>query len=288
MFSANANSPERMQCMEVWGGNSPVARSFRTPGLKLWLHSRPYKGAESGGDVYYVSSCASGRITRFLLADVSGHGQKVAQMAAGLRDLMRQNINLIKQTRFVSEMNRQFVAHPQDGGFATALVCTYFAPSRTLQFCNAGHPMPLIYVARTSQWSLASERATVQRGSEFADAPLGVIEGGDYSLFSIQLSYGDMMLCVSDAYTEAVDSEGEQLGQNGLLRIVEQIDPSEPAEIIPKLIGRLTRTSSDNLASDDATALLFQCDGSKTTVQDNLLAPFRLLRPVRDKTVIHA
>jgi len=277
-----------MQCMEVWGGNSPVTRSFSTPGMKLWLHSRPYKGAASGGDVYYVSSCASGRITRLLLADVSGHGQKVAQVATGLRDLMRRNINLIKQTRFVSEMNRQFTADPQYGGFATALVCTYYAPSRTLQFCNAGHPTPLFYDARRSCWILATERANVERGSECADAPLGVIEGCDYSLFSMQLSYGDMLLCVSDAYTEANDSEGNQLGLKGLLRIVEQIDPSEPAEIIPKLIGRLKTASSDNLASDDATALLFQCDGTSTTVQDNLLAPFRLLRPVRDKTIIHS
>ena len=67
---------ERMHCMEVWGGNSPVDRGFATPGLQLWLHSQPYDRAEGGGDVYYVSSCASGRITRLLLADISGHGER--------------------------------------------------------------------------------------------------------------------------------------------------------------------------------------------------------------------
>ena len=43
----------------------------------------------------------SGRITRMLLADVSGHGELVSQVAIGLRNLMRRNVNYVKQTRFV-------------------------------------------------------------------------------------------------------------------------------------------------------------------------------------------
>ena len=48
--------PERMQCMEVWGGNQAVERSFQTPGLKILIYSRPYGHAVGGGDVYYISS----------------------------------------------------------------------------------------------------------------------------------------------------------------------------------------------------------------------------------------
>ena len=81
-----------MECMEVWGGNHAIDRGFQTAGLTIWIYSRPFGQAEGGGDVYYLSSCASGRITRMLLADVSGHGQSVAQFAAQLRDLMRRNV----------------------------------------------------------------------------------------------------------------------------------------------------------------------------------------------------
>lgn len=45
-------------------------RDIETAGLQVWLHSRPYEQVEKGGDVYYVSSWASGKITRLLLADV--------------------------------------------------------------------------------------------------------------------------------------------------------------------------------------------------------------------------
>ena len=286
MTNSQVASSERMQCMEVWGGNSPVDRDIATVGLQVWLHSRPYEHAEKGGDVYYVSSCASGRITRLLLADVSGHGERVATIASGLRDLMRRNINLISQIRFMREMNRQFSEQPSRTGFATALVCTFFAPTRSLQFCNAGHPAPMLYRAAEGRWASAEELASVDRGRGFSDTPLGVVEGADYSRFETKLAHGDMMLCVSDAFTESLDSEGKLLGADGLMQRVEALDASDPTQIIPQLLDQISQEHAGNLSQDDATALLFRADGSSVSLKNNLLAPFRLMSPVRDLTMI--
>ena len=65
---------QHMQCMEVWGGSQLASSGVELGGLDLWVYSKPYGEAPRGGDVYYVSSCATGRISRMLLADVSGHG----------------------------------------------------------------------------------------------------------------------------------------------------------------------------------------------------------------------
>jgi hypothetical protein len=78
-----------MQCMEVWGGSQLTARGVEFGGLDAWVYSKPHGDAEHGGDVYYASSCGTGRITRLLLADVAGHGNAVAATAADLRNLMR-------------------------------------------------------------------------------------------------------------------------------------------------------------------------------------------------------
>src|SRR5437899_58220 len=94
-----------MQCMEVWGGNQVVDSSVAMAGLDAWVYSRPYGQADGGGDVHYVSSCATGRITRLLVADVSGHGVAVCDVAAQLRTLMRRYVNYLDQTRFVRSMN---------------------------------------------------------------------------------------------------------------------------------------------------------------------------------------
>src|SRR6476660_9999087 len=90
-----------MTCMEVWGGNALVDNSVSMSGLDAWVYSKPFERAEAGGDVYYVSSCATGRITRLLIADVSGHGAKVSDTAMALRGLMRQYVNHLDQRQFL-------------------------------------------------------------------------------------------------------------------------------------------------------------------------------------------
>src|SRR5688572_17915010 len=101
-------TPQTMTCMEVWGGSDAADAAVTLSGLDAWVYSRPYQQAQAGGDVYYVSACATGRINRLLVADVSGHGETVRAIALQLRDLMRRNVNYLDQSRFVVSMNRQF------------------------------------------------------------------------------------------------------------------------------------------------------------------------------------
>ena len=286
MLASASETSDRMQCMEVWGGNTPVDRGFEVPGLDVWVYSRPFERAEGGGDVYYVSSCASGRITRLLLADVSGHGQAVADVGVRLRDLMRRNVNLISQSRFVSEMNQQFSHRPDGEGFATALVCTFFSPNQSLQFCSAGHEFPFLFHAEQARWTSAEELSSVDRVSRPADTPLGVIEEADYSRFQTKLGLGDMVLCTSDAFSESRDAAGDLLGTEGLLRIINELDSSQPADFIPQLLHRIAHEHQGNLNHDDATVILFRANGSIPSLVKNLMAPFRLLTPVRDNTGI--
>ena len=277
---------EPLQCMEVWGGNSAVEQSFETAGLKIWAFSRPYAQANFGGDVYYLSSCASGRITRMLLADVSGHGEKVASVAKGLRDLMRRNINVIKQTRFVSAMNRQFAAANAGENFATALVTTFFAPTRTLAVCNAGHPPPMIFRQRSGQWSeLVAHSANVNLSFKtIDDTPLGIADEATYGQTKVILDPGDMMLCFSDSVTESESEDGRQIGAAGVLKMVSQLSSVEPAEIISQLVHRIGAMNTSNLKQDDTTLLLLQATGTGAKVKNSLLAPLRLLRKPNDNT----
>ncbi len=279
-----SNDSERMHCMEVWGGNQAVQRNFHTPGLRIWVYSQPYGEAVGGGDVYYLSSCASGRITRILLADVSGHGEMVSRMAVNLRDLMRRNVNFIKQTRFVRAMNRQFADFGEQGGFATALVSTFFAPSKTFALCNAGHPVPFVFRAKKSDWSALRNEADHSKG--ISDTPLGVVGEATYGQLDLRLQTGDMVLSFSDALTESLDAAGRPLGQEGTLGLVRELPITQPDELIPALVKRIRGLSDGNLRQDDATLLLCQATGGGPSLRSNLLAPFRLFGRVRDRSAI--
>ena len=269
-------NPQTMACMEVWGGNVSANNSVAMSGLDAWVYSKPFAMAQGGGDVYYVSSCATGRITRLLVADVSGHGEQVRQTANVLRDLMRRFVNHLDQRQFVRSMNQQFTQLSDAGCFATAVVTTFFGPTNYLTICNAGHPTPLIYRAGKRQWTL------LERGESSSDAvadiPLGIDDMCDYEQMSMQLDVGDLVICYSDSLMESKDADGQMLGEQGLLAITNEIDVSDPAKVVTNLIEAIARRAPGNLEADDVTILLFHPNGSGTRVsfRHKLAAPFRV------------
>ena len=48
-------SPYKLGCMEVWGGNRSTAESVDLPGLFGWVYSYPLGPSTGGGDVHYLS-----------------------------------------------------------------------------------------------------------------------------------------------------------------------------------------------------------------------------------------
>jgi sigma-B regulation protein RsbU (phosphoserine phosphatase) len=255
---------QQMQCMEVWGGSQLMGQGVEFGGLDAWVYSKPYAEAQNGGDVYYASSCATGRITRLLVADVSGHGNAVAATASELRTLMRRFVNRLDQTEFVRLLNEQFAELSQDGTYATAVVTTFFAPSRRLTICNAGHPRPFFYSARRRDWSLLRHGKTTpgRAGNILSNTPLGMIALAEYEQFDVELEHGDCLLCYTDALIESNDTDGQMLGEDGLLKIIRSlfgagIDEADgPQQIAEKLLKEIAARYPDNLTDDDVTLLV--------------------------------
>lgn len=243
-----------MQCMEIWGGSDAVETSLRTPGLDTWVYSRPFEGADAGGDVYYVSLCGGGVITRLIVADVSGHGAAVAEIARALRSLMRQNINRKSQARLVGALNRQFLKLAEMRRFATAVVATYLTTRDELSICNAGHPRPLWYRAAIGEWALLThEVAGAAVGG--SNLPLGLDDETPYDQFSVALGRGDVVLFYTDALIEANDPEGRMLGEDGLLNLARDLDATDPRALGPALLRSVEQHRGGRAADDDLTIL---------------------------------
>jgi sigma-B regulation protein RsbU (phosphoserine phosphatase) len=237
-------APYSLQCLEVLGGNQVLQHALASPGLDVWLDSRPCGGAR-GGDLHYVSTCGTGRVTRFVVADIAGHGPDLNEFARWLRKSVRKHINLLDQTRFARALNKDFADKVGNNEFATVLLATYFAPTHHLIVCNAGHPRPLWYSHLAGRWqfldqaaasagpSIRTERVRY-RLSRVANLPLGIIEPTEYRQFAAKLAMGDVVIIYTDAITEARNPAGEMLGERGLLelaqRTVEQV-PSASGEL---------------------------------------------------------
>jgi sigma-B regulation protein RsbU (phosphoserine phosphatase) len=258
---ASKKPAQQMSCMEVWGGSQLTTRRVEMGGLDAWVYSKPFGDAQRGGDVYYASSCATGRITRLLLADVSGHGNTVASTAANLRTLMRRFVNRLDQTEFVRLLNQQFTALSDVGTFATAIVATFFAPTQRLIVCNAGHPRPLLYRAAKQEWTLLGADASADGAPQ--NIPLGILDVSDYEQFDVELETGDCVVAYTDALIESRDADGEMLGEAGLLQIMRLIGDVEPQLLTKTVLREITDRYPENLTEDDVTVLLVRANGHK-------------------------
>lgn len=261
MMTAEAHA---IACMEVWGGNRAFTGEVSVPGHDVHVSCVPHVGDDDGGDIYYVSNCAAGLITRFILADVSGHGRTVAKVASDLRSIMRRHINTADQTRFAIALNQSFADLPLNGRFATAILLTYFAPTDHIIICNAGHPRPLLYLAAERRWSLLDVNApgvladpsTAARDSiGISNLPLGILSPTDYRQFALRLSRGDRIVLYSDALIESADRRGRQLGECGLLELASSIDPNESHDVGEAILARIASSISADSLDDDATVI---------------------------------
>lgn len=277
--SSKDATPYNLQCMDIWSGNQSVASDVVTPGLELSVYSQPYQGASRGGDVHYVSLCASGYITRMLLADVSGHGEAVAETSQQLRSIVRRFMNSKSQTRLVREINREFTELTQSARFATAIVATYLASGGKLVLCNAGHPRPLWYQQQTGKWSFVTQ--DLVGTGRVSNLPLGFDESTSYQQFSLKLEKDDIFLLYTDALTETRNRDGRLIGEAGLLSLVESVPVTNVRDLSREILSRLSEYSNGQPAEDDVTLLALQYKAGSwkfPTIREKLNAYAKLLR----------
>ena len=266
-----------LQCMEVWGGNRAVENGVTMPGLDVYVHARPAEDHEAGGDVHYISSCATGRIIRLMLADVAGHGQAAAETADSLRTLMRRFINRLDQGEAVASMNRAFARADHDGRFATALLGTFWTPTGELCLCNAGHPRPLLYRHARKAWSILDALAHLPAPStpptpthtqphadhradlDPVDLPLGIEDAARYRQGSIRLAPNDLVILYTDSLTESRLPDGSLLGEQGLLKAAGAIDSPDPRRAATTLLQNLESLGAH--VTDDLTLIVLSPNG---------------------------
>jgi len=273
-----------MQCMEIWGGNRRVTTHVAMAGIDVWVYSRPFRDStrssdltngESGGDIHYLSACATGRITRMIVADVSGHGAAVAAVASSLRRLMHKFSNYIDQSRFVEAVNQRFnqlreESAAAEGLFATAVVASYFAPTDELTICNAGHPRPLLFDSRAQTWhslDVVASRTTP------ANLPLGVLDDVPYDTRALTLAPDDLVVIFTDPLIELRDARahGRLNGEAGLVEILNTIHNPRAETLIKELLDKAAaytnapRSPEDGEPelNDDVTILVLRRNQSK-------------------------
>jgi phosphoserine phosphatase RsbU/P len=257
--------PHILTCSEVWGGNRKTFRTVNMPSMSAWVASIPLNEGAGGGDLYYMSVCGPGLISRVALADVSGHGVAASATAESLERLMREYINVWDQTDFMRELNDTFALHGQNK-YATAIVLSVDRITGLLSFSNAGHLPPLWYHAREQTWGWLNEKKDPLLKKD-SGLPIGLVSGIHYDQTVVTLEPSDVLVLYTDGVTEAENNTGLSLDREQLLAWARE-GPIDSAETLGRGLLERLESFQGRCRSDDETLVVLQREAQSTPSEE--------------------
>ena len=202
-----------------------------------------------GGDYYNYWQGADGAF-HFALGDVSGKGIAAALLMASIQATLnglaaRGNLPL---EHMMGELSRLVLEGSLPDRYTTLILGTYDAASHQLGVVNAGHVPPV----------LIHEGQVIRL--EVGGCPAGLLPNSQYHSNNVVIEPGDVLVCVSDGISEAMNPEDEQWGEDAIIAIA--IDAAARVDVAAAVVERLVQGAHAFAAGapqhDDMTAMVLR------------------------------
>lgn len=192
-----------------------------------------------GGDFY--DAIALEDCLCVAIADVSGKGVPASIVAATLQGIIHALMLTGQSLPETAALVNRFLCTRQVGKYATMILLKLF-PNGCVEFMNCGHIPPMLI------------SSSGKRYLEDANLIVGIISEATYTSSQIILQPGDRILLTTDGITETEDKSGQQIGIEGLKRLVDL--PSLDA-----IVEDLTRIQLPAEPQDDWTLIDIRYSG---------------------------
>ena len=217
-----------------------------------------------GGDLVGSFVISPQRIGVYAV-DVSGHGVASAMMTARLAGLLSgaspdQNIALKTApdgardawppAEVAARLNRMMLEDFQVDQYFTLAYAEVDLETGRFSLVQAGHPHPMIL----------RQNGNVEQLGE-GGLPIGLIEGASYRQTTAQLCPGDRLFLMSDGVTECPSPDGEELGDEGLRKLLLQNAVLPSADLLEALVWDLNTHAGGQDFPDDVSGILFDYRG---------------------------
>ena len=198
-----------------------------------------------GGDYFDFLDLGAGRIG-LVLADISGKGIYAALLMANLQANLRSQYARAQDDLpgLMRSVNRLFHQSTSSGLYATLFFADYSDATRRLRYVNCGHYPPLLLRGGESVERLDST-ATV----------LGLFDRIDAQVGQTELAPGDLLAVFSDGVIEARGRDGEEFGEQRLLRLLRKNRAREISEM-PAALSDAVMSYAAFGQEDDLTLLV--------------------------------
>jgi len=206
------------------------------------IHFQPLEFVS--GDFYHVERINNHRYA-VMIADVMGHGVSAALYTMQIRSLLEMEKTLLAYpAAFMAEVNRKLSAITAGASsFASAFYAVIDTGRDVMTYVNAGHTPPFLH--RNGVASLLQGKGI----------PLGAREDAVFSEQSIPILENDRILLYTDGAIEARNANGVQLGEQGLLDMVNSCAGSCDSGALKTLASRILQYHAGVHLDDDLTLM---------------------------------
>ncbi len=246
----STEKPAEWSCNILWGGNRFAKQTFRTPEMDGCLLSIPHGNEPFGGDVYHITVCNHGVLSKFLLADVMGHGKEASGLSEALLEPLARLVKELDNTVILSELNRIIREQKVFRKFATAAAATFNAWDGSFTYVYAGHPPMLI--RRNGRWE------SLEKSDDHA-LPVGIINDMRFQQCAVTLQHGDFLFIYSDALTDIIMESGNEEDMiDALIGMMNRIDTDHLETFYTGLVKKLIEINGSTQFGDDLTFILLR------------------------------
>lgn len=216
-------------------------------GYQLAARSTPTRHV--GGDYYDAIELGDGRYL-IAIADVSGKGVPAAllmsNVQASLRALCGPEMDLAANASRISEI---IYANTDFNKYATFFYGILDPSSHLFPYTNAGHNPPMLL------------RATGDlEGLEAGGLPVGLMPGSTYESAIARIDAGDVLALYTDGVTEAVNTAGDEFGEDRLERLVRELAHLDAATLLDRIYEDVFTFSAGMPQADDITMVVIKRD----------------------------
>lgn len=203
-----------------------------------------------GGDYYDYLTLGPDRMG-LIITDVMGHGFHSAMFVAMVRSCLQTQIRHADSVPAVMNSIRQTVEHLHAEIYMSMCYAVINTTSRTMSYANAGHPFPLHYRYHANRLETL----------ESTCIPLGLMPEMPFPSGYVKRRKwdpGDVLLFYSDGVTEAVNSKGEEFGEQRLHDLFAEHVHKSPDELKQIILDEITVFCDDTPQNDDITLVVVQ------------------------------
>ncbi|MBL4790229.1 MAG: fused response regulator/phosphatase [Kordiimonadaceae bacterium] len=199
---------------------------------------------ELGGDLWGCWQLPYDQVGVYVL-DIAGHGVGAAlntfRTHASMGRFQRSRVN---PAQFMTDLNSVLAPAFPLGQFATMFYAVINYKTGHIKYAGAGAPKPMVIGPN---------------GVRLLDStgmPVGIVKKPEYVNLEDKLEPGESLFCYSDVLVEAPERDGSMLGEDGLIRWVEELNrEGDRHTLVSRLLRRFFDAQPASSLPDDLTAV---------------------------------